>query len=263
LCSGRDSAHTQCSISASDIKGRDRLPRLFFKTLLRFFQVTLWQSRSCIVFTCSQVSSGFSHLSSCYLLSVHSFIMARSFVLSSLSLLILSSSVLSSPIVSTSAVVILSCPDANGYKYEISGRTYVVQCSTTYSGSNLVEASHLSTTFQECVDACVGKVGCKAVSYIEKSKQCYLKSKVGTSKQSDDTTGAALLASSPAIPPPANLAVCEYSSLLFSVSQLTITSIFLDHPSGICSCCQQPGCCFTRPSSSGSSCCPSFMSSFE
>jgi len=189
--------------------------------------------------------------------------MARSFVLSSLSLLILSSSVLSSPIVSTSAVVIPSCPDANGYKYESSGRTYVVQCSTTYSGSNLVGAAHLFTSFQECVDACVGKVGCKAVSYIENTKQCYLKSKVGTSKQSDGITGAALLASSPAIPPPANLAACESTPLLSFVSKLTITSILLNHPSGLCNCCQQPGCCFTSASSSGSSCCSPFMSSFQ
>jgi hypothetical protein len=189
--------------------------------------------------------------------------MARSFVPSSLSLLILSSSVLSSPIVSTSAVVIPSCPDANGYKYGSSGRTFVVQCSTTYSGSNLVRAEHLSTTFQECVDACVGKVGCKAVSYIENTKQCYLKSNVGTSKQSNGIAGAALLASSPVIPPLANLAVCEYYWLPSSVSKLTITSILLNRPSGLCSCCQQPGCCFTSASSSGSSCCSSFMSSFQ
>jgi hypothetical protein len=189
--------------------------------------------------------------------------MARSLVLSSLSLLILSSSVLSSPIVSTSAVVIPSCPDANGYKYEVSGRTYVVQCSTTYSGSDLVGAEHLSTTFQECVDACGGKVGCKAVSYIENTKQCYLKSNVGTSKQSDGIAGAALLPSSPAIPPPANLAVCEYSSLLSSVSKLTIISISLNRPSGLYNRCQQPGFCFTSASSSGSSCCSSFMSSFQ
>jgi hypothetical protein len=186
--------------------------------------------------------------------------MARSFVLSSLSLLILSSSVLSSPIVSTSAVVIPSCPDANGYKYESSGKTYIVQCSTTYSGSNLVGAAHLSTTFQECLDACVGKVGCKAVSYVEKTTQCYLKSNVGTSKQSDGITGAALLASSPVIPPPANLAACEYSSLLSSVSRLTVTSILLNRPSGLYSCCKQPGCC--SASCSGSSC-SSFMSSFQ
>src|SRR5271167_2623002 len=121
--------------------------------------------------------------------------MARSFVLSSLYILILSCQVACSPVVSTSTLIIPACPDASGFQYETPAGNYVVQCYIDYEGFDLQAEGKITANFKNCLDQCAANSKCNAIAYETANRKCHVKSKVGTSKLNNGVIGAALLSS--------------------------------------------------------------------
>jgi PAN domain len=147
------------------------------------------------------ISRACQTLSLSFFYFVHSLIMVRSFVLSSLSLCFLVSSVLSKPVATNPTVPIPSCPAANGLEYETPAGTFVVQCSVASGGHNL-HTNHAVATFQACVDQCSSTPKCIAVNYRTSSRTCILKSTFGASTPDTRSISAGLLNGAVVVPAP-------------------------------------------------------------
>jgi len=100
--------------------------------------------------------------------------------------------------ISTSVVQFKSCPRDNGTVVKAdSGDEYVIECNVDRGGFDLpstVKAKNpvTVTRLQDCIEACSGTAGCKAVS-LSAGYACYLKSGLGSARGSGHVHSARLV----------------------------------------------------------------------
>ena len=73
---------------------------------------------------------------------------------------------------------LITCPSANNTKITDNGKTFSIVCNIDHPGHDIGDGPKHFATFKQCMNSCVVTEGCVAVSFEEKSGNCFLKGRL-------------------------------------------------------------------------------------
>ncbi|RDI83841.1 hypothetical protein Vi05172_g6253 [Venturia inaequalis] len=121
----------------------------------------------------------------------------------------------------------ISCPASNNAVVQSGSHSYTIQCGTdTIAGDMAAPNGQSADTVEACIAQCEARAGCVIVNYVTRSKTCYLKSTVGSTKADWRVIGARL-APPPSMTAALSKAVATSTALVAPVMPSSSTSTAL------------------------------------